>query len=902
MPGLTLRHCWCRLASLALLLWLGSASAASTPLTLQLRWLHQFQFAGYYAALHQGFYREAGLEVTLKEGGPGVDPVSDVLAGQADFGVSNSSLVIEYLNGNPVLLLGPIFQHSPNILLMRGRVENPSELVAAGRVALMGGIQDVELKAMFLNEGIALEKVDFVADRQHLADLIAGQVVALYAYLSNEPFELEQKGIAYSVLKPQTYGMDFYGDALFTRQALDQERPEVVAAFRAASIRGWEYALEHPDEIIDLILARYNTQGKSRAHLQFEAKTLKSLINPELIQIGHSNPGRWKHIAQTYERFGVVKADKELEGFFYNPNRQADLTWLYFYLLGAMVVVVVVGSIAAYILRTNRYLQRSLRQLKEAQAAQRESEAHFRTLADSSSAATYVLQSDRFVMVNPAMTQLSGYTREELTTIKYTQLIHPDHRAWVREQASNRGLGENGQSRYECKVLTKAGETRWVELSAGRIALNGQAASVGTAFDITERKQAESELTRHRDHLEERVAERTVALSLAKEAAEAANRAKSTFLANMSHELRTPMNAIMGMNHLALRQATHPKQIEQLGKVSDAAQRLLGIINNLLDISQIEAERLSLEQIPFIVGDVLQNLSRLSGQKAAAKGLLLNINIAPELARLTLQGDPLRLGQILLNLTDNAIKFTAEGAITVTAHIAEAHPVQPLLRFTVQDSGIGIAIADQKRIFSAFEQADGSTTRQHGGAGLGLVISQRLSRMMGGSIGVDSPPEGGSIFWFTARLARVLPVGEQALARAEAAVEERLRTRHAKARILLLEDEPINQTIVRWLLEGVDLTVDLAKDGADAVDMAARSHYELILINIQLPTLHGCETVQAIRAIPGRESTPILALTDNDSEENCQNYSAAGINDRITKPIDPEVLFRMLLKWLSAKA
>ncbi|MBV5334168.1 ABC transporter substrate-binding protein [bacterium] len=264
-------------------------AVALERVSLQLRWMHQFQFAGYYAALHQGFYREAGLEVTLKEGGPGVDPVSDVLAGQADFGVSNSSLVIKYLNGNPVLLLGPIFQHSPNILLMRGRVENPSELVAAGRVALMGGIQDVELKAMFLNEGIALEKVDFVADRQHLADLIAGQVVALYAYLSNEPFELEQKGIAYSVLKPQTYGMDFYGDALFTRQALDQERPEVVAAFRAASIRGWEYALEHPDEIIDLILARYNTQGKSRAHLQFEAKTLKSLINPELIQIGHSD-------------------------------------------------------------------------------------------------------------------------------------------------------------------------------------------------------------------------------------------------------------------------------------------------------------------------------------------------------------------------------------------------------------------------------------------------------------------------------------------------------------------------------------------------------------------------------------------------------------------------------------
>ncbi len=351
---------WCKptLGWLAVVLLFQATAvpAANIPVTLQLRWLHQFQFAGYYAAMHKGFYREAGLDVTIRQGGPGVDPVGDVLSGKADFGVSNSSLVIDYLNGKPVLLLGPIFQHSPSILLMRSRVERPVDLVGAGPVALMGGDQDVELKAMFLNEGIPLEKMQFVPDDRHLDDLIEGRVAALYAYLSNEPFTLEQKGIPYSVLRPQTYGMDFYGDALFTRQSLEEARPGVVAAFREASIRGWGYALAHPDEIIELILERYNTQNKSRAHLLFEARTLNTLINPDVIQIGHSNPGRWQHIAESYERFGVVKIARKLDGFFYEPDRKVDLTWYYLYLAIILTGLMVVGGIAFYIHRLNRRL------------------------------------------------------------------------------------------------------------------------------------------------------------------------------------------------------------------------------------------------------------------------------------------------------------------------------------------------------------------------------------------------------------------------------------------------------------------------------------------------------------------------------------------------------------------
>jgi signal transduction histidine kinase len=276
--------------------------------------------------------------------------------------------------------------------------------------------------------------------------------------------------------------------------------------------------------------------------------------------------------------------------------------------------------------------------------------------------------------------------------------------------------------------------------------------------NLLEREHLRQEIEAHRDNLEELVAARTTALSIAKEAAEAANRAKSTFLANMSHELRTPMNGIMGMTQLALRRATDPKQIEQLKTAALSAQRLLGIINDILDISKIEADRLTLEHSAFKFGLVLENLMSLLGQKIAEKGLKTFIDLAPDVACLTLHGDPLRLGQILLNLTANALKFTEQGSIAVRIRMLEDKPEEVLLRVEVTDTGIGIAAEDQPRLFNAFEQADGSMTRKYGGTGLGLAICKRLVKMMGGEVGVASQPGNGSTFWFTVRLGKAQTV------------------------------------------------------------------------------------------------------------------------------------------------
>jgi signal transduction histidine kinase len=400
----------------------------------------------------------------------------------------------------------------------------------------------------------------------------------------------------------------------------------------------------------------------------------------------------------------------------------------------------------------------------------------------------------------------------------------------------------------------------------------------------------------------EQLHEKEQALSIAKEAAEAASRAKSTFLANMSHELRTPMNAIMGMTNMALRKATEPKLIDQLTKIDQASQHLLHVINDILDISKIEAERLTLERVSFKLGEVLENLISLIGHKVTDKGLKLCIDLTPEVAGLTLLGDPLRLGQILLNLAGNAVKFTEQGAITLRARLVDESVTDMLLRIEVEDTGIGITAEDQKRLFTAFEQADGSMTRKYGGTGLGLAISKRLVNMMGGEVGVESQPGSGSTFWFTVRQGKATDATSQAPTFSPDRAEARLKAKIPGTRILLAEDEPINQEVSRGLLEDVGLSVDLAEDGVQAVAMAKQNRYALILMDMQMPNLNGVDATRAIRALPGYAETPILAMTANAFDEDRQVCIEAGMNDHIGKPVDPDRLFETLLKWMERAA
>ena len=540
---------------------------------------------------------------------------------------------------------------------------------------------------------------------------------------------------------------------------------------------------------------------------------------------------------------------------------------------------------------------------KELVADLEEQKQKFRTVADY----TYDWESwqapdGSFLYVSPACERISGYRREEyIADPRLMDRITLPEDLEVWQEHTRYVAGKLHAHAATFRIRRRDGALCWIEHVCNPVS-DDQGRYLGRRAsnrDITQRKAIEADLAHYRDNLERLVGERTTALSIAKEAAEAASRAKSTFLANMSHELRTPMNAIIGMTDIVLRRATDPKQIDQLGKVKNASNHLLNVINDILDISKIEAERLTLEQASFKLGMVVENLMSMVGPAAAGKNLQMRLELPAEVAGMTLRGDPMRLGQVMLNLTGNAVKFTERGSITLRVWIVEESAKDVQLRFEVEDTGIGISSEDQKRLFTAFEQADGSMTRKHGGTGLGLVISRRLARLMGGDVGVNSQTGVGSTFWLSVRVSKeTADAVSPAPTFAQDVAESRLIAEFSGTRILLAEDEPINREVSLMLLEDAGVTVDVAEDGAEAVAMAKLKRYALILMDMQMPNLNGVEATQLIRTLPGYARVPIIAMTANVFEEDRQACLEAGMVDHIGKPIRPEKLFETLLKWL----
>ncbi len=533
-----------------------------------------------------------------------------------------------------------------------------------------------------------------------------------------------------------------------------------------------------------------------------------------------------------------------------------------------------------------------LREGLAARARLEASEQRFRALVEHLLDPMLVLDDAGIIVdVNPAALREFRHDAAVLVGAPMS-LVQP---GFIPHGGSGGASTATGGAQVEEAVHLRAdGTTFPVEVRLVPIESDGRRRVLAICRDLTERKRQEAAIHERNAELEARVQERTAELAGARDAALAATRAKSSFLANMSHEIRTPLNAIVGLSHLGLRTNLDTRQRDYLQKTQQAAQTLQGIVNDVLDFSKIEAGALELERTSFEVRLVAAQVESMLGATAREKGVALAFRFADDVTAFVV-GDPLRLGQVLLNLVSNAVKFTSEGSVEVTVEQRTSTDSEVELAFAIRDTGIGLEPEQIGRLMQPFSQADTSTTRKYGGTGLGLAISLRLVTAMGGTLTIESAKGHGSTFRFTAQFGRgVKPASVPAGPYAE---ERRLEG----VRVLLVEDHEINQMVAVELLSQQGAEVEVANDGIEALEKIGRARFVAVLMDVQMPRMDGLEATRRVRAQPENAGLVVIAMTANTSNEDVAECLSAGMNDFVPKPIDPTRLYGTIERWLPSR-
>jgi len=471
-----------------------SRQPASDPLervTLQLKWKHQFQFAGYYAAVERGYYREAGLEVRLLEAPSSGEPGDVVLQGKAEYGIGSSDLALLRTQGKPVVALAAIYQHSPLVFLAlkRSGIDHVHDLADK---AVSIEPHAAELLAYLQQEDLPPNRVKRVPHQFDISQLLRGEVAAISAYSTDEPFNLKQSGVEYVTLNPRAGGIDFYGDTLFTTEKEIREHPKRARAFREASLRGWRYALANPDAMVTLIRAKISRRH-SREHLAFEAAQMRRLIMPDVVEIGYQNPGRWQHILETYAQLGMAPAQASLEGFIYEPNPKPDSTWVYLALSTVLLALAGVSLVAVRYRRMHRRVSQEVVEREQSEQHLRTLESRYRMLAEHGPFPIVITRLDDGAIqyVNPTAARVFDLSREQAVGLSVAAFYRNlDDRIAFVDALERQGFLRN----HEVQLRSASGHPFWAALSATIIEFEGEPSVFVALMDISERKALETQL------------------------------------------------------------------------------------------------------------------------------------------------------------------------------------------------------------------------------------------------------------------------------------------------------------------------------------------------------------------------------------------------------------------------
>ncbi len=706
--------------------WGGGLAAAAEQVVLQLKWKHAFQFAGYYAAVERGFYRDAGLEVKLVEGGPETNFAGELESGRCQYAVALSSMLIHRQHGRPMVALAAILQHSPEVLLVAGStgINNPHQM--AGRTVAASPEDTPALMAMFKNEGLAADAVKTIPYEFSIDKLVSGEIAGMGAYTINEPYQLKEKGIPFRLIQPRDYGVDFYGDCLFTTDGELKGHPERVKAFVDASLKGWQYAMVHREEIIDVLIQKHHCP-LSREALRYEADEMARLMFSDLIDIGHMNEGRWRHIGDTYVRLGMLEKDYTLDGFLYDRRPETDLGWLWWTLAGTAGSTLLLGGIVLALIRINNRVTNAEKQAREAQAM-------LQTILNTIPVGVFWKdRQSRFLGCNQVYAGHVGL--ESPAEVKGLGTMHlpPAWRDSV-DAVSDEDVLEKGASMTlaEQTIVTPEGRQSFLYQSKAPLR-DGRGETIGllgVIEDITPLKVAEE----HQARLKEKLQEARKYESLHR-------------LANgVCHHSNNILQAIISYAELARMQDPLGIAREHLDGVLRESHRAAALYRMLLTSTGHGVHRFRDLPLKTFLQQALPSLKDgLPGPQT--------LNWDGQGADAVIHADSESLRQLLINVMTNAAEamgaqpgkilmrtgtVPCDDAYLAEGYVETAPPAGEYVFIDIEDSGAGMTAEVRKMVFDPF------FSTKFAGRGLGMAAALGIAKSHQGVIKIRSEPGQGT--------------------------------------------------------------------------------------------------------------------------------------------------------------